>query len=282
MSVGSVTGSPAATGAAEGWGGAAAGGGGGGGGRGGGGVGGGGGGGGGGRVGGGGRGRRGSGGGLRLAGGRGGVLGVDRLHELDGVVAGVLPRLDRHEQAGALAVDLGGIARDGGLGFGDRLRLGRRGGGRGLDRRAVVEALRAGVVAREVRLLEARLADHVAGLRRVDELVAAHRDRDVVDVAGLAEEDEVARPQVAAVDARSVRGGELRVGHARDLDAGLCVRPLRQSGAVEAGLRRRAAPLVRLALVLLGLGERRERAGARAAATAARGSRRPSLRAGQR
>ena len=38
-------------------------------------------------------------------------------------MAALLHRLDRHEQAGALAVDLGGVARDGGLGLGDRLRV---------------------------------------------------------------------------------------------------------------------------------------------------------------
>ena len=95
----------------------------------------------------------------------------------------------------------------------------------------------------------------------------------MVDVARLAEEEEVAGSEVAAVDRCAVGGGELRVGHARDLDAGLRVRPLHEAGAVEAGLRRRAAPLVGGAGVLLRLLERGERARAGAASTAGGGGR---------
>ena len=87
---------------------------------------------------------------------------------------------------------------------------------------------------------------------------------------GCAEEDEVAGLEVAALDRRAVARGELRVGDARDLDAGLRVGPLHEAGAVEARLRRRAAPLVRGARVLLRLLERRERLRAGAAATAGR------------
>ena len=62
---------------------------------------------------------------------------------------------------------------------------------------------------------------------RVDEAVAAERHADVVDVAGgVAEEDEVAGEQVAAVDLRGALREDLLVGHARDPDAGLGVRPL--------------------------------------------------------
>ena len=228
---------------------------------------------------------RGGGGGLGVGG-----LGVDRLHELHGLVAALLLGLDRHEEAGVLAVDLGGVARHGGLRLGDGLRVDRRGGrrhgggvggrdrvggrgdGRGRrlgDRRVMVEAAAAGEVLGEVGLAEARDLHDVAGLRRVQELVAAHRDRDVVDVARLAEEDEVAGLEVRAVDRRPVARRELRVGDARDLDARLRVGPLGEPGAVEAGLRRRAAPLVGRAGVLLRLLERRQRlrAGASASAT---------------
>ena len=89
----------------------------------------------------------------------------------------------------------------------------------------------------------------------------------MVDVAVGGEEHEVARLERGTVgDLGAVRRLDLRVGHARDLDAGLRVGPLHQAGAVEPGLRRRAAPLVRRAHVLGGLRDRRERLRARAVA----------------
>ena len=79
----------------------------------------------------------------------------------------------------------------------------------------------------------------------------------MVDVAArVAEEDQVAGQQLAAPHGGAVHGLDLLVGDARDLHARLRVGPLDQAGAVEAGLRRRAAPLVRRAGVLLGLRER--------------------------
>ena len=109
--------------------------------------------------------------------------------------------------------------------------------------------------------------------------------------ARVAEEHEVAREQLGAPHRRAVRRVDLVVGHARDLDARLRVGPLDEAGAVEARLRRRAAPLVRRARVLLrllergerlrpgagrdgrrrGVGDGARRAGARAPAGAARG-----------
>ena len=87
----------------------------------------------------------------------------------------------------------------------------------------------------------------------------------MVDVAArVAEEHEVAGQQLGARHRGAVRGGDLVVGHTRDLHAGLRVRPLHQTRAVEAGLRRRAAPAIRRAGVLLRLLERCERLRARA------------------
>ena len=150
------------------------------------------------------------GGGRRGGGGlRGGLrlVGVDRLHELDRLVAPLLLRLDRHEEAGVRALDLGRVAGHGGLRLGDRLRVDGGAAARaaaaaavGDRRRALVEAAAAGEVLGEVGVVEARDLHDVAGLGRVQELVPAHGDPDVVDVAGLAEEDEVARLEVAALD----------------------------------------------------------------------------------
>ena len=119
--------------------------------------------------------------------------------------------VDRLEQAAVLLARLGRVARDGGLGRGDRDRVDRRpaprraprpgprrgGGARG----RIVEPATARELGLVVRLVEARHLDDVAGVRGVKELVAAHRDADVVHVAArVAEEDEVAREQVRARD----------------------------------------------------------------------------------
>ena len=120
-----------------------------------------------------------------------------------------------------------------------------------------VEAATAGELLGVVRLLEARDLHDVARVRRVEEAVAAERHPDVVDVAGrVAEEDEVARDQVAAADLRGALREDLLVGDAGDPDAGLGVGPLHEPRAVEPGPRGRAAPLVRRAQVPPGLGER--------------------------
>ena len=67
-------------------------------------------------------------------------------------------------------------------------------------------------------------------LRRVQELVAAEVHADVVDVAGVGEEHQVAGLEVRLVgDLDAVGRLDLRVGHARDLDAGLRVGPLHQA-----------------------------------------------------
>ena len=196
-----------------------------------------------------------------------------------------LLRLDRLEDRAAVAARLGGVAGRRRLRLGDRARIddgsgrcgwcdrrrrrGRRRGGDlrrdGLGRRRRPgdrggEAATAGELLRVVGLVEARDLDDVAGVRRVDELVAAERHADVVHVARrVAEEHEVAGQQLGAADRRAVRRLDLGVGDARDLDAGLRVGPLHEAGAVEAGLRRRAAVPVRRAEVLLRLLDRRER-----------------------
>src|SRR3954452_24734842 len=174
----------------------------------------------------------------------------------------------RGSTAGAAGGCGGGAGRGGRGGRGGCCRRGLGDGGRGRGRRARDgggEAAPAGELLRVVGLAEARELHHVAGVRRMDELVAAERHTDVVHIAGVvAEEDEIAGQQLAAAHRRGVRRVDLGVGHPRDLDPGLRVGPLHQAGAVETGLRGRAAPPVRRPHVLLGLLDRRERLRCRA------------------
>src|ERR671932_216671 len=100
----------------------------------------------------------------------------------------------RATAAWASATALGSMAAGGGRGRRRRGRRSVRGGGGGrLDRRGVVEAPAAREVLSEVGLLEAGDLDDVARLGGVQEVVAAQGDADVVDVARLPEEDQVAR-----------------------------------------------------------------------------------------
>src|SRR3954465_14826612 len=86
----------------------------------------------------------------------------------------------------------------------------------------------------------------------------------MVDVAArVAEEDQVARNQVAAVHRVAVRGEDLLLRGARDLDADLRVGPLGQARAVETGLGRGAAPLVGRPQLALGGGHASERSAPR-------------------
>ena len=95
-------------------------------------------------------------------------------------------------------------------------------------------------------------------MRGVQELAAADVERLVVDVAGrVAEEEDVARAQVGAVDV--LADVDLRVGDPGQVDADLLVRVLDDPGAVEAGRGIRAAPVVGRALVAERVLERPER-----------------------
>src|SRR5665647_3196055 len=92
------------------------------------------------------------------------------------------------------------------------------------------------------------LAHAVAGVRRLDDAAAAGVDGDVVAVAGVAEEHEVAGPQVAE---RQRSALPLLIGGAMPhLDADLRVAVHGESGAVEAA-RAGAAPHVRDAEIAL-------------------------------
>src|SRR3954468_21570855 len=82
----------------------------------------------------------------------------------------------------------------------------------------------------------------------------------MVDVPGrIAEEDEVTGQQVASTHCGPSRSKDLLVRHPRDLDPGLCIRPLHETRAVESGLRARAAPEIGRSQIILRLGECRER-----------------------
>ena len=108
-----------------------------------------------------------------------------------------------------------------------------------------------------VGLFEVRDLHDVAGMRGVDEPVPADGHPDVVHVARrVAEEDEVPRQQSVAADLGGARSQDLLVRDAGDPDAGLRVRPLDQPGAVEARLRRRAAPAIGSPEIPPSLGER--------------------------
>src|SRR6185312_1054757 len=104
--------------------------------------------------------------------------------------------------------------------------------------RGALDAPAAGEVRRVV-AGERRDLDHVAGMRRVDELPTADVDP---DVAGTSEEHEVARLQLA--DRNRSAHAELRIRAVRERDADLGKHIRNEAGAVEA-TRRRAAPDVR-------------------------------------
>src|SRR3954453_19097616 len=160
------------------------------------------------------------------------------------------------EEQRAGALNLGGVAGERRLGIPHGRRVDPRRGpfGRpcrggnplGLLTAGHVEPAAAGELLRVVGLVEAGDLDHIAGVWGVDELVPSKRDSDVVDItARVAEEDQVAWDQVAAVHRVAVRGEYLLLRGARDLDADLRVGPLHEARAVEAGLGGGAAPSVR-------------------------------------
>ena len=171
--------------------------------------------------------------------------GAVGLRSRGGVVAGLL-RVDRLEQAAVGLARLGRVARHRRLRGrdGDRVDRGRGGGGRGGGRcgggRAgggVVEPPAARELGLVVGLVEARDLHDVAGVGRVEELVAAHRDADVVHVAArVAEEHEVAREQLRARHRRAVR----RQRSGRRSRAGSSPRPARTPTARDRSSRSRS------------------------------------------
>src|SRR4051794_28845461 len=193
---------------------------------------------------------------------------VDRRPEPGLVRLAQLLRAHGLEQQGARLLRLGRVAGHGGLGAAHLVRVdvpavealagGRRTVHGVRARRARVEAASPRELSCEVGLLEAVDPHARARMGGVDEPVAAERHPDVVDIAArVAEEHEVAGPEVAAVHRLGVAGEDLLLGGPRDPDPGLGVCPLHEARAVEAGLRGRAAPAVRRAHVPARLGERR-------------------------